>query len=42
MDSGGNIAPWEAFGVANSDPLNNQIFQLYDLTRTSLQRTPRR
>ena len=26
-----NRAPWEAFGVANPDPLNNQVFQLYDL-----------
>jgi arylsulfatase len=24
-------APWEAFGAANPDPLNNQVFQLYDL-----------
>ncbi len=24
-------APWEAFGPANPDPLNNQVFQLYDL-----------
>jgi len=28
-----NRAPWEAFGAANPDPLNNQVFQLYDLTR---------
>ncbi|GMG82455.1 arylsulfatase [Paralimibaculum aggregatum] len=27
-----NRAPWEAFGAANPDPLNNQILQLYDLT----------
>ncbi|MFN8602226.1 MAG: arylsulfatase [Candidatus Binatia bacterium] len=27
-----NRAPWEAFGPANTDPLNNQTFQLYDLT----------
>jgi len=27
-----NRAPWEAFGAANPDPLNNQVFQLYDLT----------
>jgi arylsulfatase len=27
-----NRAPWEAFGPANTDPLNNQVFQLYDLT----------
>ncbi len=26
-----NRAPWEAFGVANPDPLNNQVFQLYNL-----------
>jgi len=28
-----NRAPWEAFGVANTDPLNNQVFQLYDLSK---------
>jgi arylsulfatase len=28
-----NRAPWEAFGVANPDPLNNQVFQLYDLSK---------
>jgi arylsulfatase A-like enzyme len=28
-----NRAPWEAFGPANSDPLNNQVFQLYDLSK---------
>jgi arylsulfatase len=28
-----NRAPWEAFGPANADPLNNQVFQLYDLTK---------
>jgi arylsulfatase len=27
-----NRAPWEAFGPANPDPLNNQEFELYDLT----------
>jgi arylsulfatase A-like enzyme len=27
-----NRAPWEAFGVANTDPLNNQVFQLYNLS----------
>ena len=27
-----NRAPWEAFGAANTDPLNNQVFQLYDLS----------
>ncbi len=26
-------APWEAFGPANPDPLNNQVLQLYDLNR---------
>jgi arylsulfatase len=26
-----NRAPWEAFGVANTDPLNNQVLELYDL-----------
>jgi arylsulfatase A-like enzyme len=26
-----NRAPWEAFGAANPDTLNNQVFQLYDL-----------
>jgi len=28
-----NRAPWQAFGPANPDPLNNQEFQLYDLTK---------
>jgi arylsulfatase A-like enzyme len=28
-----NRAPWQAFGVANADPLNNQVFQLYDLIK---------
>jgi len=37
-----NRAPWEAFGPANPDPLNNQVLELYNLdadfsqTRTSL------
>lgn len=26
-----NRAPWEAFGAANPDPLNNQVMELYDL-----------
>ena len=26
-----NRAPWEAFGPANPDPLNNRVFQLYNL-----------
>jgi arylsulfatase A-like enzyme len=25
--------PWDAFSPANPDPLNNQVFQLYDLTQ---------
>ncbi len=29
-----NRAPWEAFSVANADPLNNQVFQLYDLSKS--------
>ena len=28
-----NRAPWEAFGPANTDPLNNQVLQLYDLNK---------
>jgi arylsulfatase len=28
-----NRAPWQAFGPANTDPLNNQEFQLYDLSK---------
>jgi arylsulfatase len=27
-------APWDAFGPANPDPLNNQEFQLYDLRKS--------
>lgn len=27
-------APWDAFGAANLDPLNNQEFQLYDLSKS--------
>ncbi len=26
-----NRAPWEVFGAANPDPLNNQVLELYDL-----------
>ena len=26
-----NRAPWQAFGAANPDPLNNQVIQLYNL-----------
>ncbi len=29
-----NRAPWDAFGPANPDPLNNQQFQLYDLHKS--------
>ncbi|HEX5138314.1 MAG TPA: arylsulfatase [Planctomycetota bacterium] len=28
-----NRAPWEAFGEANPDPLNNQVLQLYNLDK---------
>ncbi|MCK3775779.1 arylsulfatase [Ensifer sesbaniae] len=28
-----NRAPWEAYGPANPDPLNNQVLELYDLTK---------
>jgi hypothetical protein len=28
-----NRAPWEAFGPANPDPLNNQILELYNLDK---------
>jgi len=28
-----NRAPWMAFGKANPDPLNNQVLELYDLTK---------
>ncbi len=28
-----NRAPWEAYGAANADPLNNQVLELYDLTK---------
>ncbi len=28
-----NRAPWQAFGPANPDPLNKQVFQLYDLSK---------
>ena len=26
-------APWEAYGAAKADPLNNQVLELYDLTK---------
>src|SRR4029079_13430001 len=28
-----NRAPWEAFGPANPDPLNNQVLELYDVSK---------
>jgi hypothetical protein len=28
-----NCAPWQAFGPANPDPLNNQVLQLYNLDK---------
>jgi arylsulfatase A-like enzyme len=28
-----NRAPWQAFGAANPDPLNNQVLQLYNLDK---------
>ena len=28
-----NRAPWEAYGAANTDPLNNQVLELYDLSK---------
>jgi arylsulfatase A-like enzyme len=34
-----NRAPWQAFGPANPDPLNNQVFQLYDLSNDFNQAT---
>ena len=30
-----NRTPWEAFGAANPDPLNNQVLQLYNLDKGS-------
>ncbi len=29
-----NRAPWDAFGETNPDPLNNQVFQLYNLNES--------
>jgi hypothetical protein len=29
-----NRAPWQAFEAANTDPLNNQVFQLYNLEKS--------
>jgi len=34
-----NRAPWNAFGPANPDPLNNQVLELYDLNRDFSQTT---
>lgn len=34
-----NRAPWEAFGPANPDPLNNPVFQLYNLNADFSQST---
>ncbi len=34
-----NRAPWEAFGPANPDPLNNQVLELYNLTTDFSQTT---
>jgi len=34
-----NRAPWDAFGPANSDPLNNQVLELYDLNKDMNQTT---
>jgi arylsulfatase len=28
-----NRAPWEVYGAANPDPLNNQVLELYDLNK---------
>jgi len=32
-----NRAPWQAFGPANADPLNNQVLELYNLNEDSSQ-----
>ncbi len=34
-----NRAPWDAFGPANPDPLNNQVLELYDLNKDFSQTT---
>jgi len=34
-----NRAPWEAFGPANPDPLNNQVLELYNLNEDFSQTT---
>ncbi|WP_442482562.1 arylsulfatase [Aeoliella sp. SH292] len=39
MSTAVNRAPWDAFGEVNPDPLNNQKFQLYDLSKDFSQST---
>jgi arylsulfatase A-like enzyme len=34
LSTGKPRAPWNAFSPANPDPLNNQVFQLYDLSKS--------
>ncbi|MXN67248.1 sulfatase-like hydrolase/transferase [Stappia sp. GBMRC 2046] len=34
-----NRTPWDAFGPGNPDPLNNQVFELYDLKNDPTQTT---
>jgi arylsulfatase A-like enzyme len=34
-----NRAPWEAFGAANTDPLNNQVLELFNLNQDFNQTT---
>jgi arylsulfatase len=34
LSTGKPRAPWQAFLPANPDPLNNQVFQLYDLSKS--------
>jgi arylsulfatase len=34
-----NRTPWDAFGPANTDPLNNQVFELFDLNKDMNQTT---
>jgi arylsulfatase A-like enzyme len=36
-----NRAPWDAFGPANPDPLNNQVLELYNLNKDFSQTQPR-
>ena len=37
-----NRAPWEAFGPANPDPLNNQVLELFNLNTDFSQTDERR